>query len=127
MKKIDIPVEVSGRRDRIRKYLLVLYQFHKLTDKEINLLTELIFYYIDYVDQYGEQLANKLLFDKDTSSQIRKNLDDMADTVYRNYLSNLRKKNVISGRTLNTSFIPPVKDFQLAISFYERDNKGNSK
>jgi hypothetical protein len=127
MKKINIPVPVSGRRDRIKKYLLVLYQFHKLTDKEINLLTELIFYYTDYVDQYGDKLANKLLFDKDTSIQIRKNLDNMADTVYRNYLSNLRKKNVITGRTLNTKFIPPLNNFELSVSFYERDNKGNSK
>ncbi len=126
MKQVPVRIPVTGRRDAIEKYLLILYHFHKLTDKEIKLLTELIHYYVEYNTKYGSRMANKLLFDKDTSVIIRKNLDNMADTVYRNYLSNLRKKGVIKGRELSSNYIPPMSAFSLVFTFYAANNKGNS-
>jgi len=117
MKKIDVVVPVKDRRDSIKKYLKVLYQFHKLTDKEIRLLTELIYFFKEYEQAHGVAVAMKLLFDPDTKKLIRKNVDDMTDGDFQNYLTKFRKKKVINGRTISALFIPPADEFELTVKF----------
>lgn len=114
---ITIPIKTKDKRDRIEKYLEVLYKFHKLTDKEIQLLVELIIIYTDLRDNHGEEIATTLLFHVDNKNKIRKNLNNMNSSVFHNYLSYLRKKAVIKGKSINPVFIPPVEDFKLIISF----------
>ena len=123
MKKI-IPVKVPCKdgKDKILKYLRVLYQFHKLTDKEMELLTELIFQYKRHIKQHGEEVTNKLVFETESRKEIRKNVSNMTDAVLYNYFSNLRKKGVIIGKTINKKFIPPSGEFQIVFTF---DGKSN--
>jgi len=127
-RQIVIQVPVKNRRDLITKYLKVLYQFHRLPDKELSLLVELIYYYLKFFYKYNdEELAYKLLYDLDTKKEIRKNLENMKDPVFQNYLSTFRKKKIIIDKRIVKQFIPPVNNFDLVISFYGTVDKGSSK
>jgi len=117
MANINIPINIKGRRDRIYKYLELLYKFHHLTNKEMQLLVELIIINSDLVTNHGEDIASKLLFHKDNKIKIMKSLDGMTSPVFHNYLSNLRQKKVISGKSIVKTFIPPTEDFKVIISF----------
>jgi len=120
MANVLIQIPYEGKKDIVKKYLEVLYQFHKLTDKEIQLLTEMIIIYSDLESKYGEELASKLLFDIDNKKKIRASLNNMTDPVFQNYLSNLRKKKVIVNRSIAKHFIPPIENFELIITFSGR-------
>ena len=123
MADIKIGVPTINNKDRIQKYLKVLYQFHKLTDKEMELLTEIIYLYYQLRDKYDEAIADKLIFDSDNRSIVKKNVNNMSDPIFQNYLSNLRKKNVIKDGKLAKVFIPPSSNFNLIISFNETIDK----
>ena len=127
-RQVVINIPVKDKRELIVKYLRVLYQFHKLPDKEINLLVELVYYYTKYLEKYKDaELAGKLLFDFDTRKLIRSNLNDLADTVFQNYLSSLRRKKIIIGKGLAPQYLPPMQNFNLVIKFYgQQTDKGDS-
>ena len=123
MAEIRVNVLTIDSKDRIQKYLKVLYQFHKLTDKEMELLTEIIFLYIQYRDKYNDEIADKLIFDSDNRNIVKKNMNNMSDPIFQNYLSNLRKKKVIVKGKLARPFIPPSSNFDLIITFNEAVDK----
>jgi len=123
VKTISIPVPTNDARDMILKYLKVLYQFHKLTDKEMELLTEIIFFHSMYKKKYDESVADTLYLNADTRKIIRAKMNDMSDPIFQNYLSNLRRKKVIIEGKVAKVFIPPVTNFNLVISFYAENNK----
>lgn len=126
-RQIVINIPVKDRRELISKYLKVLYQFHKLPDKEINLLVELVYHYMKFMIKYNDaELASKLLFDTETKKEIKARLGQMGDPVFQNYLSSLRKKKIIVGKNIALQYIPPVNNFDLVVKFYGQVDKGSS-
>ena len=121
-----IKIPVTSRKDTIHKYLKVLYQFHKMTDKEIEITTELIDTYSSFRDKYDKELADKLIFSVETKNEMRQRLGDMADPLFQNYLSNLRRKKVIVNKAIAPQYLPPTKDFKLVIEFNGQTDKGSS-
>ncbi len=116
--KISITVPVKDSRDKIRKYLEVLYKFHKLTSRETDVLVEIVLVYIDLKSKYNDEITYKLLFDSDTRKYLIAKLDDMGDPQFQNYLSALRRKKAISkNNKLFPMFIPPLGDFDLVVQF----------
>jgi hypothetical protein len=120
MAGVDIPIKIVSKnaRDKIKKYLQVLYQFHKLTDKEVEITTELVMSYSLLLKRHGKEVADQLIFSIDNKKKIRATLG-MADPIFQNYLSNLRKKKVIIDKTIAPQYIPPLKEFNLIFKFNE--------
>ena len=120
MAGVNIPINIASKdtRDKIKKYLQVLYQFHKLTDKEVEITTELVMSYSLLLKRYDKDVANQLIFSTENKKKIRAVLG-MDDPIFQNYLSNLRKKKVIVDKTISPQYIPPAKDFNLIFKFNE--------
>jgi hypothetical protein len=116
----EIKIKSSSNEDKIRKYLEVIYKFHKLTDKEIAILVELVLQYQEIQTKYAStkdtDLFNKLLFDVDVKKKIKEKLQ-IKDSVFQNYLTVFRKKGVIKDNKLVVHFIPAIEPFDLIIKF----------
>lgn len=115
-----IIVKSSTHEGRIRKYLHIIYNFHKLTDKEIDILVELIVNYqlieLKYPTVKDPELFNRLLFDPTVTKKIKEKLQ-IKDSIFQNYMTTFRRKKVIEGRVLNPNFIPPKETFDLTFRF----------
>lgn len=115
MKTITIGVKPVDNTDRIRKYLNVTYKFHKLTDKEIEIL-------LAFVEEYQElqkvisdkDYLNTILFNSTTKSKISQKIS-VQKAVLDNYLTTFRKKGVIKNNQLVPNFVPPSEPFDVVI------------
>lgn len=116
VQEISVLIKFTERRELIKKYLDILYKFHKLTDKEIEIATEIIMSYSTILKRHGKEIADKLIFDTENKKTIRNKLQ-ISDPVFQNYLTALRKKKVIVGKTIASSYIPPLEDFNLKFMF----------
>lgn len=116
----EIKIKSTSKEDRIKKYLDVIYKFHKLTDKEIDILVELVLAYQNIQAKYptvtDTDLFNKLLFDTANKKEVRDRLQ-IKDSVFQNYLTVFRKKGVIKDNKLVVHFIPAVEPFDLIFKF----------
>lgn len=116
----EIKIKSSSLEDKIKKYLEVIYKFHKLTDKEIDILIVLVLCYYEIQTKYAStndtDLFNKLLFDVDSKKKIREKLQ-IKDSVFQNYLTVFRKKGVIKDNKLVVHFIPAIEPFDLIFKF----------
>ena len=119
---ISIPVKIpkaTTLEGRIRLYLGVLYKFHKLTDKETDIVIDLIVKYYDIITKYpvhDEELINKLLFNIDVKKEIKQK-HNLKDAVFQNYMTIFRKKGIIKDKGLNKYFIPPMDPFEIKMIF----------
>lgn len=120
MRVITIPIKSSSKEDRIKKYLEVIYKFHKLTDVEIAILVEFILHFQTIQAKYptidDTELINKLTFDSKIKKEISTKLG-IKEGVFQNYLTILRKKGVIKDNKLNPSYIPDATPFDLTFRF----------
>ena len=119
MRVINIPIKSNSLEDKVRKYLEFTYKFHKLTSRETDILVVFIKKYYTLYNKYKDidaNLADKLLFDKDNKKEIRDELNIRA-SVFQNYLTIFRKKDVIVKGKLNRSYIPPLDPFELRLKF----------
>lgn len=117
MKSIPIQIKSSNLEDRVRKYLKLLHHFHGLTEKEIEILVELILKYYDITSKVNDaKMINTLLFSVDTKREIKKKLN-IKDPVFQNYMTTFRKKKVITDSGLNLSYIPPREQFEIKFLF----------
>jgi hypothetical protein len=116
----SIKLESSSSENRIKKFLLTIYSFHKLTDKEMEILTQLIYHYQLIEQKYSTvkdpELFNRLLFDTQVTKQIKEKLH-VSDPVFQNYMTTFRKKGVIVGRSINPRFLFPKEPFNLTFIF----------
>jgi len=125
---MELNLKAGDIRKAIAMYLGILYKFHKLTDKEIEVLTEIIYTYKQLKDKYDSAVAEKLYLDK----SARKDITDkfkMSRQVFRNYLVTFRKKGIISGDTLKAAFIPDFGNINLTFNIrYEgQDTREDNK
>lgn len=117
MKSIPIQIKSSNLEDRVRKYLKLLHHFHGLTDKELDILVELILKYYEITTKVTDiKMVNQLLFSVDTKREIKKKLN-IKDPVFQNYMTAFRKKQVIKDSGINLSYIPPREQFEIKFLF----------
>jgi predicted RNA binding protein with dsRBD fold (UPF0201 family) len=119
MRIVTIPVKSTSQKDKVRKFLEFTYKFHKLTDKELDILLVFVMKFYSLLHKYNTKdldLVNKLLFDVDIKKEIREELG-IREGVFDNYLTIFRKKGVIKGKTLNPSYLPPEEPFELHFKF----------
>lgn len=102
-----INLEAKDKREALSTYLSLLYRFHKLSDKELEVTIELILAYYEAIELYGnEAAANKLYLEQESRENITKRLE-ITSQVFRNYLTVLKKKNVLKeGMVLNKVLLP---------------------
>lgn len=104
-----INLELKTRKEALYTYLGLLHRFHKLSERELDITVELILSYLDAVTSYGnERAADKLFLDKETRARIIEELG-ISPQVFRNYLTSLKKKKVLSkDTTLNKVLVPKI-------------------
>lgn len=112
-----INLEAKTRREALSTYLSLLYRFHKLSDKELEVTVELILTYYTYLDTYeSEAAANKLYLEQESREVIRETLG-VTDQVFRNYLTSLKKKNVLKeGMVINKVLLPKYIDNKFSVT-----------
>jgi hypothetical protein len=119
MRVIPIKIQPTTVENRVRSYLGILYKFHKLTNKELDVVVELIIKYYDIINKYpvhDKELVSKMLFDVSVKRMIKEK-HHIQDAVLQNYMTVFRKKGVIVDGLLNPNYIPPLEPFEIKIEF----------
>ena len=113
---INIPVD--SKREALKAYLDLLQRFHKLTVKETEITVEIILAYYYYLDKYKvEEAAVKLYLEKDSRIRIRGELGKMKAQVFNNYVSVLKKKNIIEADLrINKALLPDINKVSLTVN-----------
>lgn len=98
----------------LMKYWLQFTQpFHNLTNQQQDVLSLLLYHYFKLKkDVKNDKLLWKMVFDYDTKSKIKKELNDLPDYTLQNILSTLRKKNVIKNNKIINTYIPKIESLK---------------
>lgn len=108
-------------KECIRLYLIFTKYINKLRPAEINLVTEMIYYYLVEFDNFKRDEDRwKKVFDYESKIKYREILE-IEDYSLQSMLSSLRKKNVIKDNVIKAALIPKIKkendNFQLVFNF----------
>ena len=100
-----------------RMWLIILQPFLKLRNKELELLSKLLYHrYLISLEVKNKEMLDELLFSNKVKKQIMKELD-LPEHGYNNLLSSLRKKQIINDKSINKQVIPvitePLTNFKL--------------
>ena len=96
-------------KSAIKYYLAITKPLHKLADKKIELLTEILYLYtINQTRFTVEDDIWRFVFNGDNRALIRSNLN-MGKQVFENYLTELRKKKIIINNQISPAFNPSIK------------------
>jgi len=110
-----VNLKSSSKEEATLLHLNLLYKFHKLTDREIEIFIVLIKHYLVAIDKYKhKEAAAKLFMDqKAISTEL-----GIKDQVFKNYLTALRKKHVLlPDGSLEELLIPKFKGDKLSLTF----------
>jgi len=115
MKKVGLIVR--SKQELIYKYLEATKSLHRLTGKEIEVLTEFILTYLDLKEKVlDEELLYKLLFSGETRSNIMEKTG-----VVKSNLSVIEKKfnkiGIFKDGKINKAIIPNIKDGVIDVLF----------
>lgn len=117
---IEIKIENSKAKVIEQYYTLVnpLLGKNKLGPVQLKVLAKMALVYNNYI-HLGEEVANMLLFRKESSSQIRDAVSkDLGTTfnsgAYSNILSGLRSKGFVTKTKI--LYLPPIKDNKIELS-----------
>lgn len=95
-----------------------------LKDKELDVLSQLMFYHNKY-KHYPEEDRVRLIMHKDNKREMREYLGITKPT-FDNYVSDLRRKNVLLGDRINARYIIEIpegsSEFHLSFRFNMKDN-----
>ena len=114
---MKINLELKSKKEALKAYLNLLYSFHKLTDKEVDVLVELIIAYQAYLLKYkNEEVAVKLYLEASSRDSITAALG-MKRQVFRNYLTALKAKKALdSNKTISKVLMPEDVESTLSIT-----------
>lgn len=115
MKAVKTITFKEDEKTIIKSYLEFTKPIHKLSPKEIDLLTEIVFKYHNEKDNFKrESDLWKKVFDYDSKMEYKESLD-IQDPSMQNLLSSLRRKKVLDGNKVKESYIPKLdnKEFFL--------------
>jgi undecaprenyl pyrophosphate synthase len=93
----------------IKYYLQLTKPMHKLADKRIELLTEILYLYT--IEQKNFKRPNDawtIVFSGENRANIRQKMD-MTKQVFENYLSEFRKKGIIVNNQVDPKYNPSIK------------------
>ena len=98
-------------------WLTILLPFLKLRNKEIEILSKLLYHrYLISLEVKNKEMLDELLFSPKVKKHIMSELN-MPEHAYNNLLSCLRKKKIINDKTINRQIIPvttePFTNFKL--------------
>lgn len=116
---INIPA--STEKKFFRYWLEFLKPFHKLTDKETEIMAEFLKqrYELSRVIK-DHELLEKVVMSEDTKRTIRTECG-ISQTYFQVIMTKLKKSKMIENGKINPKFIPRLKEdsdnFQLLISF----------
>jgi DNA-binding MarR family transcriptional regulator len=111
----SIPISTDGRKF-FRQYLELINPLIKLRGKELDVMSELL-YYNDKFKDIPEEHRWKLIFDYDVKTEIREKLN-LSDASLNNNLSALRKKGIlVKNRILKSFLIYPDSTCKLSFIF----------
>lgn len=100
MKSINIPVK---EKDYYKVYLEFLNPILKLTNKETEVMSELLIWYKHY-ELLDEEIRNKMVFDYDNKCKIMTALNISHQTLLNSFYT-MRQKGWIVGNTLSQRFL----------------------
>lgn len=93
-----------------RMWLIILQPFLKLRNKEIELLAKLLYHrYLISLEVKNKEMLDELLFSNKVKKQIMKELN-LPEHGYNNLLSSLRKKKIITDKSINKQIIPVITE-----------------
>ena len=91
-------------------WLTILQPFLKLRNKEIEILSKLLYHrYLISLEVKNKEMLDELLFSPKVKKQIMSELN-MPEHAYNNLLSCLRKKKIINDKTINRQIIPVITE-----------------
>lgn len=114
-----IPCSLDGSFFKL--WFNFLKPFHKLTDREIDVIASFVKYRYDY----GKEINNQELLDKftmsdDTKRKVREECN-MSQAHFQVIMTKLKKNRIIENGKINPRFIPKLEEgsnsFQLLLSF----------
>lgn len=116
---ITIPTSTEGKF--FRYWFEFLRPFHKLTDREIDVIVSFVKqrYELSKVIK-DQELLNKVTMSEDTKKRVREDCN-ISQAHFQVIMTKLKKSKVIDNGKINPKFIPRIdedaKNFQLLLSF----------
>lgn len=106
-----------------------LRPFHKLTDKEIEVMACLVKHrYLLSKSIINNELLDQISMNEDTKRKVREECG-LSQTYFQILMSKLKKRNMIVNGIINPKFIPRIEEgsdnFQLLLSFNLDGQKNN--
>lgn len=123
----------SNSRKIYAQYLTFMNPFFNLTNNEIRLIGEVMYYY-KQSEGAKEEIRWDWVFSTETRKKIKTSLK-MNDNTFNTTLNKLRNKKLIDGNKIDDRLvIDPSKEFDVVIKFKlkdetksEKSNRGSSK
>jgi hypothetical protein len=116
---VTIPTSINGKF--FRWWLEFLRPFHKLTDRELDVMSAFLKerYELSKVIKDNE-LLNKITMSEDTKRKIREDCN-ITTSHFQVIMTKLKKSKIIDNGRINPKFIPLIdedaKDFKLLLYF----------
>lgn len=125
-----IVIPTSLEKGFFKYWFEFLRPFHKLSDKEIEVMACLVKHrYLLSKSIINNELLDQIAMNDDTKRKVREECG-LQQTYFQMLMSRLRKKNMIIKGMINPKFIPRIEEgsdsFQLLLSFNlngQKDNK----
>lgn len=116
---LRIPCSLSG--SFFRYWFMFLRPFHKLTNREIDVITA----FVKHRYELSKVIKDDVILDKVTMSEdVKKQVREECDIAFQHFqviMSNLRKNKVIENGKINPKFIPNITEengmFKLMLLF----------
>ena len=117
---LRIPCSLSG--SFFRYWFMFLRPFHKLTNREIDVITA----FVKHRYELSKVIKDDVILDKVTMSEdVKKQVREECGIAFQHFqviMSNLRKNKVIENGKINPKFIPNITEkncmFKLMLLFY---------
>jgi hypothetical protein len=95
-------------KNAIKYYYVLTKPMHNLSDKSIEILTEIMFMYVSQENNIKNPDDRwKIVFDRDNRYRIRKELN-MHKQVFENYMTGLRRAGAIKDNKVTPQFNPAI-------------------
>lgn len=125
-----IVIPTSLEKGFFKYWFEFLRPFHKLSDKEIEVMACLVKHrYLLSKSIINNELLDQIAMNDDTKRKVREECG-LQQTYFQMLMSRLRKKKMIINGMINPKFIPRIEEnsdsFQLLLSFNlngQKDNK----
>lgn len=106
---IRIPT-TSADGNFFRYWFEILKPFHKLTDRETDVLTAIAKRRHDLAKVISdENILNQVLMNEESRVELR-NILEMSSSQFQSNLSKLKKNNIMVDNAINPRFIPNLKE-----------------